>query len=660
MADAGLVLIRTNADLINEQQKKAQAEQEAQDNLQDQIELGLAAHIRRKWEVAWRHKEPIQNRMLDNLRQIAGRYSDEKARQIQAQGLPLIYMQITSIKCRSTKAWIRDVLMPSGDKPWQIKPTRIPDLNPEVKFRLLQRVQADAEQFLQSTGQQPTPDQMSQVFEQLQNKVRDRIEQVAQTACDRMSDEIEDQLTEGGWKRAFTDVLSDVVDYPAGIIKAPVFRKKRKLTWDGQGVGVQERIVPECERVDPFSFYPAPGIVEPDEGDCIEIHQYRPDEVFDLIGLPGYDEDEIRAVMNEYALHGLTNWTQVSLRTARNRARGMFNGFDQDEITIESLEFWGSVQGKQLIEWGKSPDEVPDPDAMYDVMAEMIGSHVICVRMNPDPLGRKPYGKACFDEVPGAFWGKGVPDLIKDCQDVCNAAARALVANMGISSGPQVAVNTESLAPGQNVQQMFPWKIWQLDYTKTNNSQPPISFFQPDANTDALMKVFQEFSSLADEYSGIPAYAYGIGEGVKGAGKTASGLSMLMNAASKSIKNVIEHIDSGVIEPTISKMYAHNMLWNPDTTIKGDAQVIARGAMSLVVKENNQMRLMQILQETNNPVDMEIIGMEGRADLLRKAFSGVDSDGDFIPSDNELKQRIAESQQQMKMSQMQMGQQSGK
>ena len=643
MAEAGLVLIKSNADLDREESARVQEQLEAEERQREQVESSLAGHIRKFWEVAQRHKEPVELRMLENLRQIAGQYSDSKAEQIRKQGLPLIYMQITSVKCRAAKSWIRDVLMPAGDRPWTLRPTRIPDLDPQVKFSLMQRVQQDAMQFMQATGEQITPDRMREIYEELYDKVKDQISDEADQKCERMADVIEDQLSEGGWDRHFDDVLSDVVDYPAGILKAPVLRRKKRLKWlpEQGGVAVVEEIIPEPERVDPFAFYPAPGIVDPDEGDCIEIHEYTADEIHDLIGLPGYDEERIRAVLRDHTLHGLSNWTRESLRSAKNRARGQYNGHTSEEQTIEALEYWGSVQGSKLLEWGKSEVEIPDPDAMYDIMAVLIGSHVICVRLNPDPLGRKPYAKACFEEIPGAFWGRGVPDLIKDCQDVCNAAARSLVANMGISSGPQVAVNTPSLSPGETVQQMFPWKIWQLDYTKTGgNSRPPIEFFQPNANTDALLKVYKEFSSMADEYSGIPAYSYGVGSSVGGAGKTASGLSMLMNAASKAIKNVIKHIDAGVIAPTIEKFYVHNMLWHEDQSIKGDAQVVARGSLSLVAKEQNQMRLQELLAQTANPIDMQILGIEGRAELLRKSLQGVDIASDAIPSEEDLRRRL--------------------
>ncbi|KZZ72411.1 hypothetical protein A3765_28475 [Oleiphilus sp. HI0130] len=637
----GLVLVKTPDQVTRDERAVVTQKAEAERIQREQLTSSLAAHVRRAWEVAKRHKEPIEKQMIENVRQLAGVYSDAKLAELQDQGLPAIYMQLTSVKSRAAKSWIRDVLMPAGDNPWMLQATEQPSIPNDVKARIMQKVQADAMQFMQSTGQKISPQQMMEAAKKLEEFVTTSIKDEADTRIAKMASKIKDQLQEGKWKKSFNDVLSDVVDFPAGIIKGPVARYKKRMKWTKHGVQVANEVVYEVERVNPFHFYPAPGAVEPDDGDCIEVHEYTPAQIEALKGLPGYDSSAIDLVLQEHSLQGLSNWSRDSLRSELYKARGHKSGSNNEEKTIESLEFWGSVKGSMLISWGMR-DQNLKPNGFYDVMCELIGRHVICVRINPNPLGGKPYGKACFEDIPGSFWGRGVPDLIRDCQNVCNAAARALVANMGISSGPQVAVNQESLMPGTSIEQIYPWRIWQLDFNKVGqSSRPPIEFFQPNSNTKELMAVFKEFSSLADEYSGIPAYSYGVGQSVGGAGKTAAGLSMLMNAASKAIKNVVEHIDSGIIEPTISRYYIFNMLFDQDDSIKGDAQIIARGAMSLVAKEQNQMRLQEMLNQTANPVDMEIIGLDGRAELLRRAFQGVDVSADTLPTKEEIQARMS-------------------
>lgn len=651
----GLVLVRSNADLQKEELQRVEQQHEAEQRQQELVNSQLAGYIARQFELAKRLKDPVEKRMLKSVRQINSRYSDEKAKAIKAQGLPLIYMSLTSVKCRAAKSWIRDVLMPAGDRPWSLKATPVPSLPSDVAQRIRMRVEHDAQQFMQATGQPITPGMMQDVASKLEKKVKQQLDKDAASRMERMADHIEDQLVEGGWNREFDDVISDVVDFPAAILKGPVVRRRKKLSWDPQSgrATVENKIGPEVERVSPFNFYPGVGVVEPNDGDCFEYHEYSADDLFDLIGLPGYEETRIRQALNDYE-GGLQDWSRGSLSSQQMQARGEYVGAHNEDGKIGAVEFWGSVKGKMLQDWGMSVEQAPDPEAMYDIMAVLVGRHVICVRFNPEPLGRKPYSKACFDDIPGSFWGKGVPELIEDCQDVCNASARAMVANMGIASGPQVAVNTASVPPGQNVTNIFPWKIWQLDYSKTGaSSRPPIDFFQPSPMTEGLMKVFEKFSQLADEYSGIPAYTYGSAN-IGGAAKTASGLSMLMNAASKAIKNVIRHVDSGILQQAIDMFYCWNMLWHPDNSIKGDAQVVARGALSLVAKEQNQMRVQELLQQTANPLDMQIMGIPGRAKMLRRALQGVDVGGDeVIPSEDELQQMLMQQSQQAQQQQMQ-------
>ena len=87
---------------------------------------------------------------------------------------------------------------------------------------------------------------------------------------------------------------------------------------------------------------------------------------------------------------------------------------------------------------------------------------------------------------------------------------------------------------------------------------------------------------IADEITGIPKYM--TGQHVPGAGRTSSGLSMLISNAGKSIKQVIANIDHDVLTPMLERQYQRNLRYSEDPDLIGDVQIIAKGAMSLVVK----------------------------------------------------------------------------
>jgi hypothetical protein len=272
-----------------------------------------------------------------------------------------------------------------------------------------------------------------------------------------------------------------------------------------------------------------------------------------------------------------------------------------------------------------------------------VGEYIIKAVLNYDPLGEKPYSKTSYIKTPGSFWGKGLPEIISDIQNVCNATARALVNNMGIASGPQVEVNVDRIPPNEDITQLFPWKIWQTLNDPMGSSAPAIRFGQVDSRADELLRVYEYFSKLADDHSGIPAYIYGDTD-VKGAGRTSSGLSMLMGAAGKGIGQVVGYIDHDIIKPVVRRQFIYNMRYEEDESIKGDVQIIARGAVNLALKEAINSRRIEFLQATANPVDSQIIGIDGRAAILREVAKGLQMPVEDIVPSKEMLERIMQQQ----------------
>ncbi len=628
---AGLTFLRVvdNATMMRQEQEAADAALAERQN-QPMI-LGLAAHMRACWDVAQQAKKPIENIMLRAMRQRNGEYEADKLQAIQAQGGSEIYMMITEVKCRAAESWLRDILLDTGTPPWDVQATPIPDLSP-VQAKEIQDIFANRvlEQ-LQSSGQAPTQAQMMELREMVSQDYRFTLLQDAQNRVDKMKLKIQDQFAQGGWPEAFNDFVTDLVTYPAAFIKGPVVRRQRALGWkvDATGRTVAEpieRIAPEYERVDPFRIYPEPGITRIEEGYIFEHHPLSRIDLSDLIGVPGYDEDAIRKILDEGA--GQT-WIGEDVELIKEEQERKYYSYMKPTETFDALEFWGKVSGKMLREWGMSEEEIPDEAREYDANVWMVGNYVIKAVLNYDPLGQKPYSKTSFIKCPGAFWGKGIPEIIEDIQDMCNAAARALANNMGIASGPQVEVNLDRIPPNEDITQMYPWKIWQVTNDPVGSSAPAVRFTQPEDNANTLMAVYEKFTRLADDHSGIPAYLYG-DMNVQGAGRTSSGLSMLMGAAGKGIRQVVGHIDQDVIKPVVQRQFIYNMRYDEDESIKGDAQVVAKGAINLAVKETVNVRRIEFLNATANPVDIEILGKDGRAAILREVAKGLQMDVESV------------------------------
>jgi hypothetical protein len=621
---AGLTFLRVVNNTELARQEREASDRALQERQNQPVILGLAGYLRECWDAAKIAKRPIEQKMLQALRQRNGEYDAKKLQQIRAQGGSEIFMMVTEVKCRAAESWLRDILLDSGSPPWSLAATPIPDLSPaqakEVQGIFAEKVLKLVDEY----GKAPSVEEMREIKEMVSQDYRFDILRQAQLRADKMTIKIQDQFAQGGWENAFNDFITDLVTYPSAFVKGPVVRRQRALGWKTDATGRTvvepiERLGPEYERVDPFYIYPEPGISTINEGYLFEYHPLSRMQLSDMIGVPGYDDDAIRKVLE--IGNGLS-WVNEDVELQKNEEERKYYSYMRPTTEFDALEFWGKVSGKMLREWGLTEEDVPDDAREYDANVWMVGNIAIKAVLNYDPLGEKPYAKTSFIKCPGAFWGKGIPEIIEDLQGVCNAAARALVNNMGISSGPQVEVNVERLPPNEDITQLAPWKIWQTINDPVGSSAPAIRFTQPDSRANELMAVYEKFSRLADDHSGIPAYVYG-DLNVQGAGRTSSGLSMLMGAAGKGIRQVVMHIDTDVVKPIVMRQFVYNMRYDEDESIKGDVEVLAKGAINLAVKETVNIRRIEFLNATANPVDLEILGKEGRASILREVAKGL-------------------------------------
>lgn len=632
MAGLNVLRIVSNSELAQAEKEQLDAELAARQNTP--LILGLAAHLKLCWGAARDAKNAITTIMLEGMRQRNGEYEATKLNEIAKQGGSTVFMMITEVKCRAAESWLRDILLDTGTPPWDMQATPIPELDPAAMEGLRGAFEAKVMEVLGTEERAPSEDEMAELYEMVQQDFRFKLLQLADSKASRMKDKISDQFAQGGWVQAFNDFITDLVTYPAAFIKGPVIRRQRTLGWaqDENGKTVAkptERIAPEYERVNPFNIYPEPGITDINEGYMFEHQPMTRSQLADLIGMPGYDEQAIRALLE---IGNATSWINETVSPQKDTEERKFGVERRPTDIYDALEFWGKVSGKMLREWGLSPQEAPDEAQEYDACVRLVGNYVIKAVLNYDPLGEKPYAKTSFIKCPGAFWGKGIPEIIEDLQNICNAAARALVNNMGISSGPQVEVNLERIAPNEEITNMFPWKIWQVVNDPVGTSAPAVRFSQPDDNSTTLMNVYERFSRLADDHSGIPAYLYGDLD-VKGAGRTSSGLSMLMGSAGKGIRQVVMHIDTDVIKPIVTRQYIYNMRYDADESIKGDLQIQPRGAINLATKETMNARRVEFLTATANPIDVEIMGKEGRSVVLREVAKGLQMPFDeVVPS----------------------------
>jgi hypothetical protein len=647
MVSYGGVVAISQGRLSEQERAKAEAAQSAPE-LQ-----GLVQYVRQCWQRARDHKRlHIEPKMFKALRQRQGEYDPDKLADIRKQGGSEVYMTLTGNKCRAASSWIKDAVMgQQGDRPWGINASPMPDLPDNVAVQVKAQVSSVVQQAM-ANGYKPQPGEAYALEQAVRDQTLNALREDAQSRADRMADKMEDQLVEGGWLEALANFIDDLVTFHVACLKGPVVRRRKKLTWESGANGiytpvVEDKLVPEFERVSPFDIYPSPDASTPEDGYFIERHKLLRSELLSLKGVEGYNDEAIDLVLERYYAHGWAEWLFGDMERADIEGRAPTSLYTNPDGRIDAVQFWGSINGRMLLDWGMDSKDIPDAGDDYEVELWLVNEVVIKCVLNPDPLKRRPYYTTSYSKNPGGFYGDSVPSIIEDIQAVCNATARALVNNMGLASGPQVAITVDRLAPGEDVTQIFPWKIHQFTSDPTGSQQPPISFFQPNPMVAELMGCYEKFETKADDYTGIPRYMVG-GETSGGIGRTSSGLSMMIQNAGKAIKQVLMNIDVDIFFKVLHRLYDWNMRYADDPDLKGDVNIVVRGANSAVAKDAIHLRRNEFLQATANPIDMQIVGAEGRATLLREIAKDLDVNVDRVVPDAEaVKLKAAAINQQM-------------
>lgn len=674
---------------------------------------GHIAHIYTQNKDA-RRDSGIEQEMLRSMEAFNGEYSPSDLSAIEEFGGSKIFMNLTATKCRACSSWIKDIVLPANDKSWRLSPSADPEIDPflmdqinevlireytnfekaiaqeekeEAQAKAQEQQQAQAQGPQQQGAQQgPPPPQPAPVAEasgatkvatrlremnkakrDIQDTFNKEVEMIARSEMKRFEKLIEDQLTDGGWESALSEFIEDFTIYPAAFMKGPIMSEEKRITYvDGEPTPTK-KIIFRNKRISPLDIYPSANATSINDGTLVEHIRFERSEIAALKDLPaeaGYNREKIIEVLENYRGAEFTSWLWTDIESDKAYAEKRGNEFQANRNIIHGLHFFGRASVQMLREWGvpskflegKEGRAYEDTDEL-DIEAIMVDNTVIKAAINDDPLCRRPYYKASFQSRPGSFWGRSLPNLMRDIQRMCNATARALSNNMGLASGPQIEVYIDRLADEGPIGEVTPMKIWQLTSDPTGAGGRAIQFTQPTSNAAELLAVYKEFELRADDATGIPRYAYG-NERTGGAAQTASGLSMLLESASKGIKDAIRHIDDGLIKPRIAYQFYWNMKSNKELKYTGDVQVVPIGSHALTMKAAEQAKRLELMQTlSGNPAVLEVVGPEAMAEIFRALFEDANMPEILIPSRLEIREMSkekakAEAQRSQEMMQM--------
>ena len=498
-----------------------------------------------------------------------------------------VFIGMTRMKTNAAEARLADILLPTDDRNWGIKPTPKPSVSAMAKDV---RPAGDKQ-----TGQ-PMVDPGTGQPMRMKDVARAAMEVARQKAL-AMQTEIDDQLVESDYNGELRKVIHDAAVLGTGVVKGPIVMSRTRKAWlpltDQTGQTVHEieivkELSPSSFRVDPRNVWPDPGAGESIHAGkgVYERERMTGKQIRELAKQPGYMREQLRKVLEEGPKRSATF---QELRDEEQR--------DVARETFERWIYWGEVEHDDLAAAGVNLGE-KDPLHAISACVEMINDTVVKAFVNPLENGDLPYDFYVWEKVSNSCWGYGIPYLMRSQQKVLNAAWRQMMDNAGVSSGPQIVMKPGTIQPADKRWELSSRKIW-FATDDMDDVRKSFATFEFDSHQAELSGIIKMAMELADAETGVPQ----IMQGEQGAAPdTVGGMTMLMNSANVVLRRLVKQFDDMVTRPHIRRYYDFNMLYNEDEAVKGDFSVDARGSSALLVRDVQNQAFLNLLAAGANPV----------------------------------------------------------
>jgi hypothetical protein len=607
---------------------------------------GLIAFVNGRYARAEESRREDETRWLKAYRNYRGLYgpdvqflSTEKSR---------VFVKVTKTKVLAAYGQIIEVLFSNNSFPISVDPTRLPEGVEDVVHFDSKPAQGQEQPPLAPFGYKgdgkplPPGATMTSLLDRLGPLTEDLKDinnlksgpgvtptsvnfYPAMVAAKKMEKKIHDQLEEGGASKQLRSTAFEMALFGTGVMKGPFAKSKEYPNWNEEGVySPVMKDIPDTSHVSIWNFYTDPDAVNMDDAQyCLERHKLNSTQLRALKNRPHFRKNVIDDLLTEAPSYTKKYWED----TLRDYAVNF--GIDRYEV----MEYWGNIDIDLLKE-----NDIDIPSELEDfgeLQANVwfCNGRIIRLVLNPFKPANIPYYAVPYELNPYSIFGVGVAENMDDTQTLMNGFMRMAVDNGVLSGNLVFEIDETNLVPGQDMT-VYPGKVFRRQGGAPGQALFGTKF--PNVSQENL-QMFDKARQLADESTGMPSFAHGQ-TGVSGVGRTASGISMLMSAASGSIKTVIKNIDDYLLAPLGKSMFSFNMQFDFDPEIKGDLEVSAKGTESLMANEVRSQRLMQFMQIVANPALMPFAKMPY---IIREIAKSMDLDPDKVTNNMEEAARQA-------------------
>ena len=579
-----------------------------------------------------------ESRWLRAYRNYRGLYSPDV--QFTEAEKSRVFIKVTKTKTLAAYSQIVDVLFANNKFPLSIEPTELPEgvvedvhfdpkepeeLRGDTDLESPYGFADDGKEFPKGATERSLQEKLG-VFQNKLEGVSDKLKagpgktptaiefSPAMVAAKKMQKKIHDQLEESGATKNLRSSAFELALFGTGIMKGPFATDKEYPNWgdDGQ-YDPMFKTVPQVSHVSCWNFYPDPDANNMDEAQfAIERHKMSRSQLRGLKKRPYFRDTVIDECIAMGENYNKKYWEDDLTDYAPE------HGIERFEV----LEYWGMVDTDMLEEQGvEIPDELKDFDELQ-ANVWICNGKLLRMVLNPFKPAKIPYCAAPYELNPYSFFGIGIAENMDDTQTLMNGFMRMAVDNAVLSGNLLIEVDETNLVPGQDMS-IYPGKVF-----RRQSGAPGQAIFGtkfPNVSAEN-MQLFDKARQLADESTGLPSFAHGQ-TGITGVGRTASGISMLMGAASGHIKTVIKNVDDYLLRPLGEGFFRFNMQFDFDKEIKGDLEVKARGTESLMKNEVRSQRLMQFLQIASSPALAPFAKFQY---IIREIAKSMDLDPDKV------------------------------
>jgi hypothetical protein len=601
---------------------------------------GLIAFVNERYSRAEESRRSDETRWLRAYRNYRGLYGPDM--QFTSTEKSRVFVKVTKTKVLAAYGQIIDVLFSNNKFPLSIDPSVLPEgVVDSVHFDPKAAPAAPAipfgEEGAASIGNDFDLDKLEEMLGAMKDDLKDLpglkkgpgvtptsiTFHPAMVAAKKMEKKIHDQLDESGASKHLRLSGFEMALFGTGVMKGPFAVNKEYPNWAEDGEYKPTiKTVPEASHVSLWNFYWDPDANNTDECQyVIERHKMSRTQLRALKKRPHFRGNVIDEIVAGGEGYTKKYWEDTLKDYALNY------GVDRFEV----LEYWGNVDVKLLEE---NDIEVPEEfDGELQANIWYCNGKIIRLVLNPFKPAKIPYYAVPYELNPYSLAGVGVAENMDDTQTLMNGFMRMAVDNGVLSGNLVFEIDETNLVPGQDMS-VYPGKVFRRQGGAPGQALFGTKF--PNVSQENL-QMFDKARQLADESTGMPSFAHGQ-TGVSGVGRTASGISMLMNAASGSIKTVIKNVDDYLLAPLGKAFFNFNMQFDFDPEIKGDLEVNARGTESLMANEVRSQRLMQFMQIVSNPQLMPFAKMPY---IIREIAKSMDLDPDKVSNNMEEAARQA-------------------